>query len=592
VAPADPACPLLETLDVSHNGIGDEGVRLLLTPVLSSKAVPLLMTLRLVGCGLGPEGGVALADALSCGHVAQLHTLDLGGNSLFTDGVVGLAKALGRRGGSGQDCGCCPCLTSLHLTDNAMRAKGAAALADAIGPGGALAGLTLLDVEGNLMGEQGIKALVAAWARHAQGSSDGEGQEKEDETVPVDSSSSNSSSRDPSFCSSFPPLPLETLRLARNYLGDLGCEHLRPLLSLCPRLRVLDLGLNGLPTQSLAHLFSHYQTTPATQALRLENLDMAGNRLTPPGICAMTRAARNGYLLNLKRLGLEGCYIEAAGALELSAALVASPTLPAGGLPALETLCLGCNRLSSQGVASLAVAMSGGGAKSLTRLGLNGNNLTDAGATALASAISNDACPALRHLELYGNSVQSEGLRRLAVAFRSRSRLLQTLDLGRPSQGPVGIQALGAYFLAAVMSEGAFPALTHLHLGGNGIGRSGVYMLHIALRNQTCKHLESLDLDGNNIGDIGGSYLAIAFRRGGCPGLRTLRLGSCGLRDAGLSRIVHAFIWRRRDQRRITTLNLTNNNISADGFAGLFSQVRVCADSLRLVLFRPGHTTQ
>jgi hypothetical protein len=46
------------------------------------------------------------------------------------------------------------------------------------------------------------------------------------------------------------------------------------------------------------------------------------------------------------------------------------------------------------------------------------------------------------------------------------------------------------------------------------------------------------------------------------------------LGDAGLSRIVHAFIWRPREQRKVAHLSLANNNLSADGFTGLFAQVR------------------
>jgi len=476
-------------------------------------------------------------------------------------------------------------LKDLKLADNRISANGAHMLASCI-CNGLLSSLTALDLEDNDISQSGVAALSCAWKNGRQNSvalvrPTGAGDLVDTIGRPCESLMLGDSKE---ICPRVFPskplqlhraLPLRSLRLGRNHLGDEGMIHLASVFQgrHLPFLQQLGLANNNISCYGAQVLFKAFRE--GEEPLELTVLEFGNNVSGHIGMATLASCIHQGMLPMLTELRMESNGIGEEGGHHLGKGL--RPSAMGGGCPSLRVLSLGHNKLGSPGMGALADAFQAGACPELTVLGLNSNGIQDDGVWQLAHAISNGACPNLQNLELFGNEVQSEGLRRLAVSFREHCRSLRVLDLGRPNIGPVGIQALGAYFLAAVLTDGAFPALRALHLGGNGIGRSGCYMLHIAFRNRTCCELEVLDLDSNMIGDIGAGYLAIAFRRGGCPKVRCLRLGGCAIGDTGIHRLAQAFTCRPIEQRNIQTLTLANNNITSEGVDRFCQQVRLGA---------------
>ena len=118
-------------------------------------------------------------------------------------------------------------------------------------------------------------------------------------------------------------------------------------------------------------------------------------------------ALGRGALPRLKTLGLANASIGDAGLVALAPAL--------RRLPALETLDLGCNLFSDEGLAALvappppagALPMTTRGLKKLKTLDLWNALITDAGCATLASALNSGVLPALTKLDLYGIPVSA-----------------------------------------------------------------------------------------------------------------------------------------------------------------------------------------
>ena len=340
---------------------------------------------------------------------------------------------------------------------------GAQALGEAFAAG-SLGRLVLLDLQDDAMGPEGMAALAQGWS----------------------SSLSSSSS-------------LRHLYLGRNGMGDVGAQHLGAALPLLPCLETLSVPDNGVTAEGAAALWLGIEEGAA--ASRLSTLDVSYNPVGAEGSRGLARCLERWRCPGLASLNLSGTQLRADGMAHVAAALQATPA------PALRRLLLQDNSVGDEGLVCLAAALRASACPALEELRLGGgdDSIGAGGASALAEAIEAGGLEALRVLDLAASDITAEGLRRLALACRAHARQLEVLDLsGRGDGAGGGVQALGAYWLAAALGEGAFPRLQTLRLGGQGVGRSGLYMLHVAIRNGALRELTALDLDDSpEVGDAG-----------------------------------------------------------------------------------------
>ena len=142
--------------------------------------------------------------------------------------------------------------------------------------------------------------------------------------------------------------------------------------------------------------------------------------------------------------------------------------LGAGALPALNTFAFASVHVGDAGASALAAALGRGALPRLKILNLSGAAITDAGLVALAPALRRR--PALEHLHLWGNPFGDEGLAALVAppqpagappAAAGVLAKLKMLDLSDNQITDAGCAAL-----AAVLNNGALPALERLYLLG------------------------------------------------------------------------------------------------------------------------------
>jgi hypothetical protein len=137
------------SLDVSHNSIGDDGVRALVTGLKSASAsagaeAPAvgLAKLDLSWNSFGPRGGRYLAEGLKDTAVSSLSELRVSWNGLADRGARALGEALASNAA----------LTLLDLEYNAIKDEGAKAFAKGLRSNGALKTL--------LLGHNGVSAAL------------------------------------------------------------------------------------------------------------------------------------------------------------------------------------------------------------------------------------------------------------------------------------------------------------------------------------------------------------------------------------------------------------------------------------------------
>jgi uncharacterized protein (TIGR02996 family) len=137
---AHPVARLLTRLDLSNNGIGDDGLRAL----AASDSLGCISALDLGSNGIGDDGAHMLAASPSLGSLVRL---SLWGNGIGADGARALAAGDSLRS-----------LTVLGLGDNGIGDEGARALAAA----DSLRSLTRLTLRSNGIGDPGAQALAAS----------------------------------------------------------------------------------------------------------------------------------------------------------------------------------------------------------------------------------------------------------------------------------------------------------------------------------------------------------------------------------------------------------------------------------------------
>ena len=151
--------PALETLYLfERSGAGPDGVQRL-AEQLGAGALPAVRLLTLIGMHVGDAGASELAAALGRGALPRLKTLDLYNAAIGDAGLVALAPTLRRL----------PALERLYLAGNLLGDEGLAALVAPPPPAGApppptggLTKLKLLSLSRTQITDAGCAALTAA----------------------------------------------------------------------------------------------------------------------------------------------------------------------------------------------------------------------------------------------------------------------------------------------------------------------------------------------------------------------------------------------------------------------------------------------
>lgn len=104
---------------MSHNAFGPDGVRAFECLL---EGMPTLETLKINNCGLGPEGGRMVAEALSKNQGLKLRHFEAIRDRLENDGITALAKVFAELG----------TLEQVHITQNGIKDPGMTAILNSL----------------------------------------------------------------------------------------------------------------------------------------------------------------------------------------------------------------------------------------------------------------------------------------------------------------------------------------------------------------------------------------------------------------------------------------------------------------------------
>ncbi|XP_033917987.1 NACHT, LRR and PYD domains-containing protein 6 [Melopsittacus undulatus] len=347
-----------------------------------------LKTLRLDRCELSSACGAALGSVL--GTSPALTELSLAGNKdLGDEGVRLLCEGL--RSGAGS-------LRELRLGGCSLTAAGCRALASVLA---AAAGLELLDLSDNAVGDGGVRELCAALGGPGRGL-----QKLELWQCGLTELGCES------LAAVLPDTPsLAELHLGGNAVGDGGVRRLsRGLRDPRCRLRTLRLWQCGLTELGCETLAAVLPDSPS-----LAELHLGGNAVGDGGVRRLSRGLRDPRC-RLRTLSLRYSRLTSACCQDLAAVLSTSPSLEeldlsfSDGLrdAGVELLCQGLQPRSCR----------------LRTLRLGSCRLTGACRRALAMGT-----PPLTCLDLSDNELGADGVLELCRWLRSPSCPLRTLGL-------------------------------------------------------------------------------------------------------------------------------------------------------------------
>ena len=229
-------------------------------------------------------------------------------------------------------------------------------------------------------------------------------------------------------------------------------------------------------------------------------LDLCKQSIGPRGAGRIRSALRENDVVTSLLLGTDGLGDE--GCAEI-APLVSQ----------LETLYLGCNRITGKGVEAIVSALETNPGHKLRHLWLKRNPLGNRGAISLAEHLRSDKCQLIT-LDLVNTGLEDEGFTALLEALIDQNRSLRSLYLGGNGLTP----ACGKLFSRLIEKN---DQLEGLYLNVNHLGDSGVAELAAGLeRNTALKHLA---LASNGFGGEGCARLIPAIRKH--PRLDRLDLG-------------------------------------------------------------------
>ena len=455
---------LLESFDVSVNGIRDRGVTVVAENI---KNWSKLQNLNMSFNHIGDSGAMALAESLHL--LINLKKLDLSYNRIGDEGAIAVTRAIK----DFQD-------FEFLLWNHRITKEGVGTVTD-LKPD--------IELEVHVLNLMGMsESMLVILTTNIGGDSEQLGKiqvitlkgRRKEESAPA-------------------------LELRTN-LEEVICGDLVDSMKHCTELKTLDIegsNMGATGAQAIANLVKHYPN--------LQTLNLCGNGIGPCG--AKSLAAIAGCLkhcTNLQTLHLDDNRIGTDGAKALSDSLKLCTNL--------QTLHLDDNRIGTDGAKALADCLKHctdlqtlhldrnvigcDGAKAITgclkyctnlqTLHLDGNIIGCDGAKALADSLKH--CTNLQTLHFGCNEIGTNGAKVFADGLK-HSTNLQTLHLDWNGIGTDGVKALANGLKHCTN-------LQTLHLDRNGIGTDGTKALANGLKR--CTNLQTLHLGHNEI-DTGGA---------------------------------------------------------------------------------------
>ncbi|XP_063074998.1 NACHT, LRR and PYD domains-containing protein 12-like [Engraulis encrasicolus] len=381
----------VKTLDLSHNCIGDIGVKELCSGLKNSNCA--LESLRLEDCGVTGVGYAALTSALKS-NPSHLEELDLRGNDPGDSGVKLLLILQ-------QDPACK--LQTLRLLKSDAAEQACAYLTSILHENPLL--LTELDLSGKIPGDSGVKQLCALL----------EDSHCRIKTLKLDSCSiteEGCAALTSSLASN--PSHLGDLNLSCNKIGDSGVQQISTLL-LNPDFKPWRLWLEScsVTEEGCAALSSALISNPS----HLTRLNLDKNKLGDSGVKTISTLLRNPDF-KLQLMWLEDCSLTEEGCAALTSALISNPSH-------LTELSLSNNKLEDSDVKQISTLLRNPDCK-LQTLALESCSITEEGCAALTSALISNPSH-LTVLGLSNNKLGDSGVKQISALLRNPDCKLQTL---------------------------------------------------------------------------------------------------------------------------------------------------------------------
>ena len=468
---------------------------------------PLVESLDLGGNALGDEGTVLICDALYAAH-SRLVRLDLASNKVRMRGATAVTEAL-------RDDACR--LHHLDMSDNLLGTSSASAVCAAIRWNSSLRQLM---IGGNGLGATGLVVLSEALCANQT-------------LVHLDMANSRLSNASiahlgKALCVN---ATLQRLDMIANGIGPVGALHLCQALranttlvhldleynqigfegaaAVCAALHAnvtlthLNLGSNGICSEGAESVAAMLRANPRG----LRHLNLGGNWIGDAGAEAISDALMSPHVA-LQHLELGANDIELRGATALSRALRANS--------ALLHLDLRGNLIQDEGAALLCEALSGAdGNASLQQLVLaengigNGTNGDAVWLPAVCGMLRSNA--ALLHVDLTLNGLGAAGVAAVCTALCNEASTspLQHLGLGSNDGGDDGA-------IAAADMLRAHTSLLYLGISNSDIGETGLAALAEAIGCNSS--LQELDVSANRVhAPRATALLSEAIKKRGLP---------------------------------------------------------------------------
>ena len=213
---------------------------------------------------------------------------------------------------------------------------------------------------------------------------------------------------------------IKELNLNETGIGFEDCKALSELLASSKHIKVLDIGGNELPPDSIQLIVDGLSRNTS-----LDTLNISSSVFSSENVLSLALVLRvNTRLIKLNSMC---CNIQSSDSVHLAKALEENTTTQ------LQTLSLNVNPIGSEGAIAFADMLATN--KSLTQLEMGGCHFQGGGAVCLAKGMKKNST--LRYLHINDNPIGSEG----AVAFASmlkKNQCLKTLDLDDDSPGVEG----------------------------------------------------------------------------------------------------------------------------------------------------------
>ncbi|XP_069089568.1 uncharacterized protein [Pleurodeles waltl] len=616
----------LEELDMSHNHLGDSGVKLLSAGLKHHSCK--LLKLRIESCSLTDSCCSDLADAFRTNQ--HLMMLDLSSNAVQDSGMRQLCEGLRHPGCRLQrleieSCSltdsCCSDLADafrtnqhlmmLDLSSNAVQDSGMRQLCEGLRhPGCRLQRLELcncglttcccadlssvlsvsqtlteLQLSGNALMDSGVRTLceglVSAGCQVQKleldncsltGSCFGE-LSCESRRLHVNQCTFTGSCMEDLSCLLSSAPSLTELELSDNVLGDVAarllCEALKRPGCRVQKLGIGECSLTGSCCRDLASLLSTCES--------LRELDLSDNELKDCGVKQLCEGLTH-HGCKIRKLEIMRCSLTGSSCEFIATALLVNRSL--------EELDLTSNELGDSGVRHLSEGLRHPDC-SLQKLRIINCSLTGSCCQELSSALRMNQ--SLLHLHMGLNKLEDSGIEELCDGLKSPGCRIQTLMFFMSN-----LTASSCAALSSVLCTSS--SLQELDLSGNELGDPGVSQLCQGLKHQGCK-LQKLDIsDGsltglccedlasvltvnqslvelilsqNVLSDSGVRRLCEGLKHQECK-LQTLWLDSCSL-TASCCPDVSSVL---SSNQSLTELHLADNKLEDSGVQQIFNGLK------------------